>query len=1173
MEDFELVKENVQPLKQGRVPAKLRQAVSQDETSASEKQRLLAEEQRNEWMKVQNYAGDDPLKAWLGLISWTEQSFPSGNSNLLALLEQSTRELMTQQYRNDLRYLKLWIKYADKCKKAGDIFNFLEVNDIGQDFDLFYFSCAVYHELSHDFQKAHEYYELGIHRNVEGVEHLRRRFKEFETRMAQRVQRQRENEELGMPGEAGPSRQSLKQLSGRTDHRARRRAQAKSGGGEGNLPGQDLEIFEDPGIASHDDKRGGCSAHPSLQWDKLPSQQDMKKENEQHATAWAGVRMPQKRGRHDRLHRPTAASTLPVFEDEECLKGEETHPEQPQDGPSLRLRLEQRDGGKEDNPLLTDPLLFFKNPQLAPSVPQGLEGDTASTLQAVKGPSTGFSSEILIGADGEECCFEEARAARWMEEHKEDVVYQKAPEVPQAGKLEVESDENNDARSRQRKGKRPLAPLQPVALDPHTQPVAEVMPAPTSVSVAQPPSVVQPELPRANSGFEPTVNITINTREAFADIMSMFGGDLPSGSGAPKGSPSPGYVAEPAATSPQHDEAGDSLEVYEEGNTMAVPNIGAPGGDAEHEEFALFQDPEFATNHNLPAVTLGVGMAVGATPVEGSSSAQNAMPRRLAFTPIEPSPQAVEVYSAAAATLEEPSEMEYDPEQENMGERGPPGRTLEGNAAARVFQPLREEQREALGVMVDEELQEDEDGEMFDPNEALRNAAQYAGTGAIHDDFIVYGDDDPVHMRDVSDESVAGGSYAAPAGNGHEPLAGASRQDSTSPESSTVTVDPFSEDAVEFMMAAPGNAPLHELEGVFSHGPEPIPEEVTVVLQMVRRGGATSSSSTALRLGDTTYLLKGCLGSGAYAQVYEAYPLMPDQDEDMADDDGNVFALKVQSPACPWEYCVLNRLQSRLPEDDERSAMFLSAHRVHVYPSHSMLLCDFAEHGSLQGAINAYLSKGLHMDEVVVMYYTIEMLHMMEAMHACGIVHADFKPDNLMLRNGGTEWEEWAPWRPGSWKEKGLMLIDFGKAIDTRSFPDEARFVGDSLTDAFRCMEMLEGRPWKYQADLFGLAGVVHCMLHGRYMEVQYLEGESGAACYAPQEPLKRYWQTELWGQLFETLLNPNETTMGAPTAMLANLREMFEMHLVDNHGKMSVLRQSLMKQTIMLYNQRNGAA
>lgn len=52
----------------------------------------------------------------------------------------------------------------------------------------------------------------------------------------------------------------------------------------------------------------------------------------------------------------------------------------------------------------------------------------------------------------------------------------------------------------------------------------------------------------------------------------------------------------------------------------------------------------------------------------------------------------------------------------------------------------------------------------------------------------------------------------------------------------------------------------------------------------------------------------------------------------------------------------------------------------------------------VQDAINAYAVIGKSMEEVLCIYYTIEMLYMLEALHGASIIHGDFKPDNLLIR-------------------------------------------------------------------------------------------------------------------------------------------------------------------------------
>jgi checkpoint serine/threonine-protein kinase len=39
------------------------------------------------------------------------------------------------------------------------------------------------------------------------------------------------------------------------------------------------------------------------------------------------------------------------------------------------------------------------------------------------------------------------------------------------------------------------------------------------------------------------------------------------------------------------------------------------------------------------------------------------------------------------------------------------------------------------------------------------------------------------------------------------------------------------------------------------------------------------------------------------------------------------------------------------------------------------------------------------MDETLVMYYVIEMMRIVEQLHAVGIIHGDIKPDNFLILN------------------------------------------------------------------------------------------------------------------------------------------------------------------------------
>src|SRR6185369_5007967 len=101
-------------------------------------------------------------------------------------------------------------------------------------------------------------------------------------------------------------------------------------------------------------------------------------------------------------------------------------------------------------------------------------------------------------------------------------------------------------------------------------------------------------------------------------------------------------------------------------------------------------------------------------------------------------------------------------------------------------------------------------------------------------------------------------------------------------------------------------------------------------------------------------------------------------------------------------------------------------------------------------------------------------------------------------------------------------------------FPTNMNFIADWKTDEEDCVEMREGRPWKWQADYYGLAGVIYCMLHNEYLQIVQThinnddyncningnKSSSKKIRYRPILPFKRYWQVDLWKRLFDILLN-----------------------------------------------------
>ncbi|KAJ1648790.1 protein kinase [Dispira simplex] len=521
-------------------------------------------------------------------------------------------------------------------------------------------------------------------------------------------------------------------------------------------------------------------------------------------------------------------------------------------------------------------------------------------------------------------------------------------------------------------------------------------------------------------------------------------------------------------------------------------------------------------------------------------------------------------------------------------------------------------------------------------------------------------------------------------------------------------------------------------------------------------------------LGPDQYTVESKLGEGGDAIVYLVTDLQaveaiewnsfdhaaPEADNVGAAHHGIYRAMKIELRGTPWEFYVLSQTHQRLERRPRTSVVAATAY--YGFRDESYLLTPYYEHGTLVDAVNAWRQDPLMghtplgssseggvltrptmdtgVDEMLALFYMVELLRTVQALHHHGIVHTDLKPDNILLRfdiptdhpGRGSQSQSFAPphdrritpfkmlHTPGfghrwgtqyspeghdGWAEKGICLIDFGRALDLHLFPNGIRdqseldtfrqrvyshfhLPGDSSSEdqavrpsvnpirtfthepphrskpplhpayasgvthnvgssascqsnrprsRSRSRSGLANRPthqayssWDlyhrvqrmtpesyritqyshssclYSLDYLGLANVAHTLLHGKYLEKlqltpaerahpgtnghSLLQGNSltdaSPSFVMPSTPLKRYWQVDLWVDVFRFLLNPH--TVGSlwldnspngpsrqpralsPTELchcLALLRGRLEQYLATESYKTSKNLKSLLKQ------------
>lgn len=332
-----------------------------------------------------------------------------------------------------------------------------------------------------------------------------------------------------------------------------------------------------------------------------------------------------------------------------------------------------------------------------------------------------------------------------------------------------------------------------------------------------------------------------------------------------------------------------------------------------------------------------------------------------------------------------------------------------------------------------------------------------------------------------------------------------------------------------------------------------------------RRGSTASRASNAggedfviLELGGRKYEIWDKIGEGGYGAVFLAVDVAAralldakdddeDEDSDDEEDDECFVAIKVEKPASVWETVILDRIYSRLSA--EVLGSIIKRRDLYAFADESYLLLDFSPQGTLLDLVNKATSLSIApatgggvsaVDELIAIFFIIELLRTIESLHSAGFIHGDLKIDNCLVRlepvSGGAS--AWAPQYSrsgeGGWNKKGMRLIDFGRGIDLSLYPagEKQRFMADWKVDERDCVEMREGREWSWETDYFGLAGVAYCMLFGKYISTEKaadgkckIDAPLKRVCPLPQSAKGSSWSST------------GKTTYGAASSMLSSTR------------------------------------
>lgn len=283
------------------------------------------------------------------------------------------------------------------------------------------------------------------------------------------------------------------------------------------------------------------------------------------------------------------------------------------------------------------------------------------------------------------------------------------------------------------------------------------------------------------------------------------------------------------------------------------------------------------------------------------------------------------------------------------------------------------------------------------------------------------------------------------------------------------------------------------------------------------------------------------IGKGSFAKIY----LIERKDNKKK------MALKVDKQATSWEFYITENLNERLNKmlDEKKMKVdvmqsFIRMSKFIKYHDGCFSAMNYYSNGSLLDLINFHVvndTKYSSFPYWFVLYLTLEMLYIIQYLHKANIIHADIKPDNLIVSSLPDSITYFDPN-----KTKCLVLIDFNRSIDLNLIGMNAEFEAKVDNKSLLIPEMKEKKPWSFQVDFYGILCSIHCIVFKKYMKTYKEKDRNRFVGSFPRG------YDKLFDKLFDTYLNVpscNEFP-DIDSNFIDNFKKLFLSELAQSFGK-----------------------
>ncbi|XP_059486788.1 uncharacterized protein LOC132203206 isoform X2 [Neocloeon triangulifer] len=1073
MDEIDRFKENIQPLRQGRITNQLCEALSE-----CKQQKHLAQMQQFE-MNLRSYEGDDPLQPWFDYISWMEQTSTGRGKQFREILKQCLKTFSgVAQYHNDSRFIDLWLKFLSVQPNRLELYETVLGHGIAHKSANFYIRWAADLESAGDLKGANKIFQRALDAMVEPQDVLEQAMQRFHCRAA-KVQPE-EQQEVD-----GPQRAIFGRLEARSDGRvAAERAQARPLGS--NRPFEKQAIKE---MAAFPVFNGSENEKPRRQLMKELPDERGRIENEVAPSRWTDAAS-------GKDVRPLVTTPFKVLEDPASAVAAT-----PRSNLGSKRVLQEVKQIKHEAEW---PLAYFEP-----------ANDKSKPMYC--------KDKVYCG--GTEFSFEELRAESWRKrklnrqiikdakddevkvQRKEVIMYETVRDGQEWSYEEIRA-QNYLAKIR-KNFECPVALFEPenpnqvrmyekhkVYADNTEYSLEELRAKDWLARSSQSGLLCQSALLGQS--------MTVHTREALAAVQDLWKSTRESPPATPpkmafeifcddkKDAPAFEIFSDPPKQVP--------FEIYSENQENVGVKEGV-GPKCQSAPFAIFSDnaenePQYFGGSDKRRV-LVPKIVVGEVEQEEeeveSEDEDNNDDEEFEPKPLPPLPELPFVPPPEHWEANGPEGKEnFDPSVVNVPKKslllpeggfededtcfvvGPlgngPVNYLEDITINLMKKPPPSDSSTPFHHQPQSLIMQPQETrhtiilspilEMTGESRGSRSGSSSSGAStASSKAFSLYlktpgqsvaGEADHITVPPVKLELLE-----------EEPEVSQNKENSLA----NVIDDPWSNDLRQRLVAYP--------EGVsYLDGLMPV-----------------ARANQAYRFGKKALKLKKCLGEGAYGKVYLT---------------NEPLVLKMlPNDTSGWEIHMSRTLRKRIPA--HLMDHFCEISMASIFSNGTILEMPFKSEITLLNVINYRVGSLAEMSEFTKAFLVYEVLLITDALLQAKIIHADIKPDNFLV----------VPMRHSKGFKYHLQIIDFGRSIDLSLLPSDVQFSPTLKGDA-RCVAMRQQRPWGVDLDLYSAAATAHAVLFGKYLTLIDVK-----SVWKPTCKPKRFWQlASVYEKMFEILIN-----------------------------------------------------